>query len=74
MVSAMNVLDELLGLLTLEQTETDVFIGQSQDLGFRRLFGGQVLGQADVVGAVGILKRFLYLRNLVAVFISIFFN
>jgi acyl-CoA thioesterase-2 len=43
-----TVLDELLGLLTLEPIETDVFLGQSQDLGFRNLFGGHVLGQSLV--------------------------
>ena len=41
-----QVLDELLGLLTLEATGKDLFLGQSQDLGFRRLFGGQVLALA----------------------------
>ncbi|MBC3767487.1 acyl-CoA thioesterase [Neptunicella marina] len=33
-------------LLTLEQLETELYRGQSWDLGFRALFGGQVLGQA----------------------------
>lgn len=42
------VLDELLSLLRLEPVETDVFVGQSQDLGFRNLFGGHVLGQSLV--------------------------
>ena len=43
-----SVLDELLGLLTLESDQPDLYVGQSQDLGFRRLFGGHVLGQALV--------------------------
>lgn len=41
-----KVLDELLSLLKLEMIEPDLFRGQSQDLGFRALFGGQVMGQA----------------------------
>ena len=41
-----RVLDELLALLKLEPIEENLFRGQSQDLGFRQLFGGQVLGQA----------------------------
>ncbi|MDY6791150.1 MAG: acyl-CoA thioesterase II [Thermodesulfobacteriota bacterium] len=41
-----NVLEELLTLLKLEKIEENIFRGQSQDLGFGGLFGGQVLGQA----------------------------
>ncbi len=41
-----NVLEELLDLLKLEKIEGNIFRGQSQDLGFRSVFGGQVLGQA----------------------------
>ncbi|WP_321491825.1 acyl-CoA thioesterase II [uncultured Desulfobacter sp.] len=41
-----NILKELLGLLSLEQIEEDIFRGQSQDLGYGNVFGGQVLGQA----------------------------
>ncbi|NTX66282.1 acyl-CoA thioesterase II [Myxococcus sp. CA051A] len=41
-----RVLDELLELLKLEVIEENLFRGRSQDLGFRQLFGGQVLGQA----------------------------
>ncbi len=40
------VLDELLNLLKLEVIEQGIYRGQSQDLGFRALFGGQVMGQA----------------------------
>ena len=40
------VLDELLALLKLETIEQGIYRGQSQDLGFRALFGGQVMGQA----------------------------
>ena len=40
-----RVLDDLVSLLSLEQIEENLFRGYSQDLGFRQLFGGQVLGQ-----------------------------
>jgi len=41
-----DVLTELLDLLGLERIEQDLFRGQSQDLGWGNVFGGQVLGQA----------------------------
>ena len=41
-----QVLDDLVNLLTLEPIEENLFRGRSQDLGFRQLFGGQVLGQS----------------------------
>jgi acyl-CoA thioesterase-2 len=41
-----QVLDELVALLGLEKLEENLFRGQSQDLGWGRVFGGQVLGQA----------------------------
>ncbi|QDP02696.1 acyl-CoA thioesterase II [Thalassotalea sp. PS06] len=41
-----KVLTELLGLLSLEKLDTNLFLGQSQDLGFKAVFGGQVIGQA----------------------------
>jgi acyl-CoA thioesterase-2 len=41
-----NVLGELLELLRLERIEHNLFRGQSQDLGWGNVFGGQVLGQA----------------------------
>jgi acyl-CoA thioesterase-2 len=37
---------KLVDLLTLEKIEQGLFRGQSWDLGYRALFGGQVLGQA----------------------------
>jgi acyl-CoA thioesterase-2 len=39
-------LNELVDLLSLEQIEENLFRGQSLDLGFRQLFGGQALGQS----------------------------
>jgi acyl-CoA thioesterase II len=41
-----HVLEELLDLLKLEPIEENIFRGQSQDLGFGNVYGGQVLGQA----------------------------
>lgn len=41
-----DVLNDLLALLKLEAIEQGIYRGQSQDLGFRALFGGQVMGQA----------------------------
>jgi acyl-CoA thioesterase-2 len=40
------VLDELVKQLALEKIEENLFRGQSQDLGWGTVFGGQVLGQA----------------------------
>src|SRR6478609_8926398 len=41
-----RVLDELVEQLALERIEENLFRGQSQDLGWGAVFGGQVLGQA----------------------------
>jgi len=41
-----DVLQELTGILQLERIEENIFRGPSQNLGWGRVFGGQVLGQA----------------------------
>lgn len=41
-----DVLRELVDLLSLEKIEENLFRGQSQDLGWGTVYGGQVLGQA----------------------------
>ncbi|HVJ90342.1 MAG TPA: acyl-CoA thioesterase II [Labilithrix sp.] len=41
-----HVLDDLVKQLALERIEENLFRGQSQDLGWGTVFGGQVLGQA----------------------------
>lgn len=41
-----EVLETLLTLLHLEKIKTNKYRGQSQNLGLRQLFGGQVVGQA----------------------------
>jgi acyl-CoA thioesterase II len=43
---ATRVLGDLVKLLALERIEQNLFRGQSQDLGWGTVFGGQVLGQA----------------------------
>jgi acyl-CoA thioesterase-2 len=45
-MSKTSVLDELVELLARERIEENLFSGQSQDLGWGAVFGGQVLGQA----------------------------
>ncbi len=40
------ILEDLIELLTLERLDTNLFRGQSHDIGTHRVFGGQVLGQA----------------------------
>ena len=41
-----SVLEDLIGLLGLEQIEDNIFRGDSRDIGSPQVFGGQVLGQA----------------------------
>jgi len=41
-----QALSNLLALLNLEKIEEGLFRGQSEDLGLRQVFGGQVVGQA----------------------------
>ena len=41
-----RILQNLLDLLSLEEIEQGIYRGQSQDLGFPQVFGGQVMGQA----------------------------
>ncbi len=41
-----SILEDLIQLLTLERLDTNLFRGQSHDIGTNRVFGGQVLGQA----------------------------
>ncbi len=41
-----DILADLLALLRLERIEKNLFRGQSQDLGWGAVFGGQVIGQA----------------------------
>ncbi len=47
-----QALEKLLDLLDLEKIEEGIFRGQSEDLGLRQVFGGQVVGQAVTNGAI----------------------
>ena len=40
-----RVVNHLIDLLKLERVSETQFIGRSQDIGFPKLFGGQVIGQ-----------------------------
>lgn len=41
-----QALQNLLNLLNLEKLEEGLYRGQSEDIGLRQVFGGQVVGQA----------------------------
>ncbi len=41
-----QLLEDLVKVMTLERLETDLFRGESRDIGSPQVFGGQVLGQA----------------------------
>ena len=62
------VLDELVKLLALERIEENLFRGQSQDLGWGTVFGGQVLGQA-LSAAVQTVPVDRYVHSLQAYFL-----
>ena len=62
-------LKELIRLLKLEKTEENRFLGQSQDLGFGNVFGGQVLGQA-LSAATATTGMFLDAHSLHAYFLK----
>jgi acyl-CoA thioesterase-2 len=63
-----NVLDQLVELLALERIERNLFRGQSQDLGWGAVFGGQVLGQA-LSAAVQTIDDERYVHSLHAYFL-----
>ena len=43
-----RAVDDLLSILDLEQLEVNLFRGSSPQVGWQRVFGGQVIGQALV--------------------------
>src|ERR1700761_3085257 len=55
-----KVLEEFLTLLRLEDLGAGTYRGQSQDLGWGRVYGGQVLGQAVMAAAPPAPKRPLH--------------
>ena len=46
-----NAIETLLGVLDLEKLEDNLFRGRSPQVGWQRVFGGQVIGQALVAAA-----------------------
>lgn len=52
-----DVLNKLIGLLDIVQVDSDLFLGESEDLGFKNVFGGQVLGQAMMAACKTIENR-----------------
>lgn len=63
-----KVLSELVDQLALERIEENLFRGQSQDLGWGAVFGGQVLGQA-LSAAVQTVPAERYVHSLHAYFL-----
>lgn len=49
--------NDIEALLDLERIDTNIFRGQSQDIGTKQVFGGQVLGQALAAAQMTISKR-----------------
>jgi acyl-CoA thioesterase II len=62
------VLNQLVELLALERIEENLFRGQSQDLGWGTVFGGQVLGQA-LSAAVQTVPKERHVHSLHAYFL-----
>jgi acyl-CoA thioesterase-2 len=52
-----QLLEDLINVMTLERLETNLFRGQSRDIGSRQVFGGQVLGQALVAASSTVENR-----------------
>ncbi len=52
-----ELLADLLKLLELERIEKNIFRGQSRDIGSKRVFGGQVLGQALTAASYTVTDR-----------------
>ncbi len=67
-LSAREVLEQLVAQLALEKIEESLFRGQSQDLGWGTVFGGQVLGQA-LSAAVQTVPRERHVHSLHAYFL-----
>lgn len=51
MITTATALDQLISLLNVELVETNLFRGESVDPGWKRVYGGQVLGQALAAAA-----------------------
>jgi acyl-CoA thioesterase-2 len=53
-----QAVSDLLSLLTLEEKADHQFQGESEDLGFKTLFGGQLLGQAIKAAGMTVDNKF----------------
>lgn len=65
-----NAVNELVDLLALERSGESTFRGRSQDLGWGRIFGGQVLGQA-LSAAAQTVPRERHVHSLHAYFLRL---
>ena len=54
------ILEHLIDLLRLERLDTNLFRGQSHDIGTNRVFGGQVLGQALAAASYTVEDRVVH--------------
>jgi acyl-CoA thioesterase-2 len=52
-----QLLDDLIKVMTLERLESDLFRGESRDIGSPQVFGGQVLGQALMAATATVVDR-----------------
>ena len=55
-----QLLQDLVNVLTLERLESNLFRGQSRDIGSAQVFGGQVLGQALAAASATIEGRMVH--------------
>jgi acyl-CoA thioesterase II len=55
-----RLLEDLIKVMTLERLETDLFRGESRDIGSPQVFGGQVLGQALVAATATTDNRLVH--------------
>lgn len=60
-----QTLNNLLTLLNLEKIEEGLFRGQSEDLGLRQVFGGQVVGRRSMPPKKRCRKRDWYIHSTV---------
>jgi acyl-CoA thioesterase-2 len=56
----MNLLEDLVKVMTLERLEINLFRGESRDIGSPQVFGGQVLGQALVAATATVEERVVH--------------
>ena len=67
--AANPAMDALLDILDLERLETRLFRGQSPQVGWQRVFGGQVIGQALVAAMRTVEQENRFVHSLHAYFV-----